>query len=268
MKCQYCGKEYVKNESEGIEYLPEFIRKHIEYIPACDCLEKMKEREREEEIRKQQAESIKNRVKKYRDISVVDSKFLKSTFETADMSEKYMKVALRYAKSFMEKKMDIGIIFYGGVGVGKTFATACIANYLMNRGKSVFVINLGLYLLKLTKEWGQGEMELLKIVENCDLLIIDDFGVEKSLEDKNASWRAEKIYNLIDSRYRCGKPLIISTNLEFDEDENRCEIARRFSAKGKNRIRDRIVEMCYPIKVEGKSRRKVNKQRFYELLKE
>ncbi len=268
MKCQYCGKEYVKNESEGIEYLPEFIRKHIEYIPACDCLEKMKEREREEEIRKQQAESIKNRVKKYRDISVVDSKFLKSTFEIADMSEKYMKVALRYAKSFMEKKMDIGIIFYGGVGVGKTFATACIANYLMSRGKSVFVINLGLYLLKLTKEWGQGEMELLKIVENCDLLIIDDFGVEKSLEDKNASWRAEKIYNLIDSRYRCGKPLIISTNLEFDEDENRCEIARRFSAKGKNRIRDRIVEMCYPIKVEGKSRRKVNKQRFYELLKE
>ncbi len=199
---------------------------------------------------------------------VVDSKFLKSTFEIADMSEKYMKVALRYAKSFMEKKMDIGIIFYGGVGVGKTFATACIANYLMNRGKSVFVINLGLYLLKLTKEWGQGEMELLKIVENSDLLIIDDFGVEKSLEDKNASWRAEKIYNLIDSRYRCGKPLIISTNLEFDEDENRCEIARRFSAKGKNRIRDRIVEMCYPIKVEGKSRRKVNKQRFYELLKE
>ena len=40
MKCQYCGKEYVKNEAEGLEYLPEFIRQHIEYIPACDCLEK------------------------------------------------------------------------------------------------------------------------------------------------------------------------------------------------------------------------------------
>ena len=268
MKCQYCGKEYVKNEAEGLEYLPEFIRQHIEYIPACDCLEKKRLEEMEEEKRRQEAESIRNRVKRYRDISVMDSRFLKSNFEGADMSGEYMKLALRYAKSFMKKRMDIGIIFYGGVGVGKTFATACIANYLMNRGKSVFVINLGLYLLKLTKEWEQGEMELLKIVENCDLLIIDDFGVEKSLEDKNASWRAEKIYNLIDSRYRCGKPLIISTNLEFDEDENRCEIARRFSAKGKNRIRDRIVEMCYPIKVEGKSRRKVNKQRFYELLKE
>ena len=268
MKCQYCGKEYVKNEAEGLEYLPEFIRQHIEYIPACDCLEKKRLEEMEEEKRRQEAESIRNRIKRYRDISVMDSRFLKSNFEGADMSGEYMKLALRYAKSFMKKRMDIGIIFYGGVGTGKTFASGCIANYLMSRGKSVFVINLGLYLLKLTKEWGQGEMELLKIVENCDLLIIDDFGVEKSLEDKNASWRAEKIYNLIDSRYRCGKPLIISTNLEFDEDEDRCEIARRFSAKGKNRIRDRIVEMCYPIKVEGKSRRKVNKQRFYELLKE
>lgn len=44
--------------------------------------------------------------------------------------------------------MDIGIIFYGGVGTGKTFASGCIANYLMSRGKSVLVINLGLYLLK------------------------------------------------------------------------------------------------------------------------
>ena len=268
MKCEYCGKEYVKNSAEGIEYLPEFIRKHIEYIPDCDCLEKIKAEEREQEIRKQEAESIRNRVKKYRDISVMDSKFLKSSFEIADMGEKHMKLALRYAKSFMEKKMDMGIIFYGGVGVGKTFATACIANYLMSRGKSVLVINLGLYLLKLTKEWGEGERDILKVVESCDLLIIDDFGMEKSLEDKSTSWRGEKIYNLIDTRYRCEKPLIISTNLEFDENESRCEIGKRFSMGGKNRIRDRLVEMCYPLKVEGKSRRKVRQERFYELLKE
>lgn len=268
MKCQYCGKEYVKNEAEGIEYLPEFIRKHIEYIPACDCLEKIKEQERLEQIKRQEAESLRNRVKKYRDISVMDKKFLKSNFEGADMKSKHMQVALRYAKRFVEKEVDMGIIFYGGVGTGKTFATACIANYLMSRGKSVLVINLGLYLLKLTKEWGEAESELLKVIESCDLLIIDDFGVEKSLENKNTSWRAEKIYNLIDTRYRCEKPLIISTNLEFDEDENRCEIAKKFSMEGKNRIRDRIVEMCYPIKVEGKSRRELNQKRFYELLKE
>ena len=53
MKCQYCGKEYVKNEAEGLEYLPEFIRQHIEYIPACDCLEKKRLEEMEEEKRRQ-----------------------------------------------------------------------------------------------------------------------------------------------------------------------------------------------------------------------
>lgn len=268
MKCKYCGKEYIKNEANGIEYLPEFIRKHIEYIPDCNCLEKIKEKEKQEEIRKQETESIKNKVKKYKDISVIDKKFLKSSFEVADMSQRHMQASLRYAKRFMEKELDVGILFYGDVGTGKTFATACIANYLMNRGKNVLVINLGLYLLKLTREWGEAENKILNVVENCDLLIIDDFGVEKSIESKSRSWRAEKIYNLIDTRYRSEKPLIISTNLEFDKDENRCEIAKKFSVEGKNRIRDRIVEMCYPLKVEGKSRREFNQRRFYELLKE
>ncbi|RGM94285.1 ATP-binding protein, partial [Fusobacterium mortiferum] len=104
------------------------------------------------------------------------------------------------------------------------------------------------------------------VVESCDLLIIDDFGMEKSLEDKNSAWRGEKIYNLIDSRYRCEKPLIITTNLEFSKDESRCEIAKKFSMGGKNRIRDRIVEMCYPVEIKGKSRREIDEKKFFRLL--
>ena len=266
MKCQYCGKEYIKNEAEGLEYLPDFIRKHIEYIPNCDCLEKIKAKELEEAERKRKAECIRNKVKKYKDVSVMDSRFLKSSFDRADMSEKYMRLAYRYARSFMEKELNLGILFYGGVGVGKTFASACIANYLMSRGRSVLVINLGLYLLKLTREWGEAESEILKVVESCDLLIIDDFGAEKSLEEKNSSWRGEKIYNLIDTRYRCEKPMIITTNLEFNKDETKCEIGKKFSIGGKNRIRDRIVDICYPMKVEGKSKRGLSLKKFYEAL--
>ena len=262
MKCKYCGKEYVKNEAEGLEFLPEFLRKYVEYIPACDCLEKVKEQELEEMRRKQEEECIRNRVKKFKDISVMDKKFFKSTFEVADMEERYMKLAFRYAKSFLKKEMKSGILFYGGVGTGKTFASSCIANYLMKKGKSVLLINLGLYFNKLSKEWGEAETKILQEVEKCDLLIIDDFGVEKSLED--SSWRGEKVYNLIDTRYRCEKPLIITTNLEFDEVEEKCEIGKKFSMGGKNRIRDRIVDMCYPVKVEGKSRRGIDEKEFFK----
>ena len=72
MKCQYCGKEYVKNEAEGLEYLPEFIRQHIEYIPACDCLEKKRLEEMEEEKRRQEAESELLKVVESCDLLIID----------------------------------------------------------------------------------------------------------------------------------------------------------------------------------------------------
>ena len=96
--------------------------------------------------------------------------------------------------------------------------------------------------------------------------MIDDFGGEKGLDRNNTGWRAEKIYNLIDTRYRSEKPLIISTNLNFNEDEEKCEISEKFSTQGQNRIRDRIIDMCFPVQVMGKSRRGMTKQKFFEFI--
>ena len=265
-KCKYCGKEYVKNESDYLKNLSEFFRKKLEYLPTCDCLEKKKEREMEEMERKRVQERMISKVKKFKDISVMDSKFIKSTFKNADMDNQQMQLAQKYVESFMKKDKQEGMLFYGGVGTGKTFTTACIANYLMERGKTVIVINLGLYLNKLTIEWAEAEMNILEQVEKCDLLVIDDFGGEKGLDRNNTGWRAEKIYNLIDARYRSEKPLIISTNLNFNQDENKCEISEKFSSHGHNRIRDRIADMCFPVKVTGESRRGMSKETFKKFI--
>ena len=43
------------------------------------------------------------------------------------------------------------------------------------------------------------------------LLIIDDFGMERGTE-----YGLEQVYNVIDSRYRSRKPLIVTTNLTLD----------------------------------------------------
>jgi len=253
-KCEHCGKEYIENPSIH-EALPEYIKEKIKLIPSCDCLEKLREKELEVLEKKRLQECIMNRVKKYTDISVIDSKFLKSKFENADMSEKHMVLVKRYADNFLIKDKPVGMLLYGDVGIGKTFATACIANYLMEKGKTVLVMNLALYLGKLRREWDEAEQDILKQAETCDLLVIDDFGAEKGLDGNQTGWRAEKIYNLIDARYRAEKPLIISTNLNFDKDEKKCEITEKFSSQGKNRIRDRIIDMCFPVKVEGSSKR-------------
>lgn len=266
MKCKFCGKDYIKNEDKNFELLPEIIRKNIEYIPSCNCLEECKEREMEELERKRVQECIKNRVNKFKDISVIDSKFLKSRFENADMNSKHMQLAKRYAESFLKKDSKIGLLLYGSVGTGKTYATACIANYIMEKGKTVLVINLGLYLNKLTTGWGEAEKTILEQIEKCDLMIIDDFGAEKGLDNNQTGWRAEKIYNIIDGRYRSEKPLIISTNLNFSENENKCEITEKFSTQGQNRIRDRIVDMCFPVQITGKSRRGMEKEKFIKFM--
>ena len=46
-------------------------------------------------------------------------------------------------REFFEKRQADRTVVYGGVGTGKTFATACIANYLMERGKTVLVNESG-----------------------------------------------------------------------------------------------------------------------------
>ena len=43
------------------------------------------------------------------------------------------------------------------------------------------------------------------------LLILDDFGMERGTE-----YGLEQVFNVIDSRYRSGKPLIVTTNLTLD----------------------------------------------------
>ena len=117
-------------------------------------------------------------------------------------------------------------------------------------------LNLGLYLNKLKSEWSRAETEILDKISECDLLIIDDFGAEKVTE-----WVLEKVFFLIDARYRMRKPFIISTNLQYKTDENICEIHKVFG----KRIRDRINEVCCPILFKGESRRKSPADKFAKL---
>lgn len=248
-KCETCGKEYVEN-GKDLSFLPVHLRESFEFSPNCDCFEKRMKKEeldREEEFKMIR---LKNKMKKYKKISVVDKKFEEASFEKAEDS-KVIQLSKKYAKAIIEKEGEnFGLMLYGTVGTGKTYASACIANHLMENGKTVLAISLSQYLSKLRQGWDEAEKELLEAVETCDLLVIDDFGIEKSSE-----WVEEKIFNLIDKRYRTEKKIVITTNLFFNSEKNECELMKKLDGKG--RIRDRIIEMCFPYLVEGESRRKV-----------
>ena len=68
------------------------------------------------------------------------------------------------------------------------------------------------------------------------------------------------IYNIIDSRYRSQKPLIVTTNLTLTELKNPQNTAHA-------RIYDRLLELCTPIACTGPSMRKDIGQAKLNLLK-
>lgn len=246
-RCKMCNLEYKENKNIP-ESVPEHLKQFMRYIPACDCFKKAG-KINSELIEK---EKIQDKIKKYKALSIIDSSFLESNFEKADMNCNYMKIAKKYAETFSKRKDEIGLFFTGSVGTGKTFASYCISNYLLGNSKSVLVINLSSYLTQIKLKWSEAEMEILDYIKKCDLLVIDDLGAENI-----SPFVLEKTFGLIDTRYRSKKPMIITSNLDI------YQIKEKFG----ERISDRISGMCFEINVSGESRRKLNKKAFLESLK-
>ena len=134
-------------------------------------------------------------------------------------------------------------MIFGGVGTGKTFITACIANALMEKGRPCLVTNFPRIVNSLQNDFDHRQ-EKIDRLNDCDLLVIDDFAVERQSE-----YVQEIIYTVIDSRYRMKCPLIITTNLTAQEIANATDVR-------KDRIYSRLKEMTIPIEAKGVDRRR------------
>ena len=146
---------------------------------------------------------------------------------------KISNVCRKYCKNWYKVYNDNhGIIMYGDVGTGKTFYAACISNELAERGINVLMTNIPVLISKMSHNF-EGEKEgILKKISNVPLLVLDDFGVERT-----SDYTIEKTYEIIDTRYRSGKPVIITTNQDVEK-WFKCRDIKM------ERIYSRIREMC------------------------
>ena len=166
-----------------------------------------------------------------------------------------LKLCLRYANHFDEMlAKNQGLLFYGGVGTGKTFAAACIANHLLNQRIPVIMTSF-VKLLESMQGFSEDDSALIARLNRAKLLIIDDLGAERSTD-----YALEKVYDIVDSRYRAKLPIILTTNLSMTELKESTDI--RYT-----RIYDRIFEMCYPMQFKGQSWRKVEAARRFDAMK-
>lgn len=213
-----------------------------ERTPPCLCKCRVEQRDREEAERR--AIEFRNKIKEYRRIGFPESEMANWTFENADGSnEKIMTAMKNYVANFEEfRQQGKGLMLFGTVGTGKTFAAACVANALIDKGYPVLMTNFA-RIANTVSGMFEGKQEYYDSLNRFPLLVLDDLSAERKTE-----YMQEIVFNVIDSRYRAGLPLIITTNLTNEEIKHPSELAyqRTFS---------RLLEMCLPVKVEGVDKR-------------
>lgn len=196
----------------------------------CRCQRIKHEKEEKERREREHSETVcRNRMVCFRDKNMYDW-----NFENDDGTVPTMKLAKKYVDTFPEMiRKSAGLLLWGDVGTGKSYMAACIANALIKQEYTVKMTNFATIINDLFAS--EDKNEYIESLMRCSLLIIDDLG-----EERNTEYAVENVFNVIDRRYRTGKPLIITTNLHIDT------LLKEKSIE-KKRIYDRVLKMCVPV---------------------
>lgn len=207
----------------------------------CDCEMEFLKREEEARQLRLKAEKVERlRAKGFHDPALRAVRFSMDDGSSPEAMKKMRAYANKWQKMRDENR---GLLLYGTVGTGKTFAAACIANELIEKNVPCIMTSFPRIINALQGTF-ENRQQYLDDLNDCDLLVIDDFAVERQTE-----YVQEIIYEVIDSRYKVGYPLIITTNLTAQELKNPGDVS-------KTRIYSRLLEMCHPVEFKGADRRR------------
>ena len=231
----HCGKCHTPVQCQKM------IFGKMHFLPCiCQC--------RQEELtQKKEAEEAFERmqsIQRLKSAGIQEQHLLDWCFDAAQETD-----TIRQAKSYVEnwKKVrdkNLGLLFWGDVGTGKSYAAACIANALLEQAIPVLMTNFSKILNQMGTLYSQERHQYISSFRHYALLIIDDLGIERSTE-----YAKEQVYAILDERYKTNLPLIITTNLTIQEIRNPANTADA-------RIYSRVLEMCTPLYVGGCDRRK------------
>ncbi len=152
-----------------------------------------------------------------------------------------------FVKNFNSDYQNLFI--YGTVGTGKSFLSICVANELLKKGHSViYFSSLGLFTMLSEYAFdAKAKQELRSIYDdlyNCELLIIDDLGTERT-----NNFVASELFSCLNERDIRKKSTIITTNLSLED----------LQAIYSDRIVSRIISNYKLLKLSGPDIRKLKK---------
>lgn len=238
---QYCGKCHTRKQTRIA--VPFYVGKRV-VCCVCNCQLAEQNAWKEEQASREKME----RVAALRKVGVGDENYRRMAFSADDGGgdRAAYEIACRYVQHWEEMRDgNYGLLFSGVPGTGKTFFAACIANALIDKGVPAMIATIPSLVTAISANHEAKKPEILDQIKSVELLVLDDVGTER-----NTSYMAERMFEIVDARYRAGKPLIVTTNLGIAEIQNKTSIPLEYQ-----RIFDRILERCQPVVVKGGSRR-------------
>jgi DNA replication protein DnaC len=222
--CDICGQKIKVNKVNflGIDRM---------FPQMCECRKKeIREREEWNALRQKN-----DKLKRLFQQSRLGTKFQNSNFKSLTITN-YNKEVIESLKNFVANfDKSKSYLLTSHPGTGKSTLMACVVNELIKKNRSAVFVEVPTLLNQIIETYRNGsnftEMQIMHGLSDCDLLAIDDLGAEKHKSDDD--WAVEKIYMIVNNRYKNCKSTIFTTNLD----------SKSLRDKLGDRIYSRIVEM-------------------------
>lgn len=240
----YCGKCHTSKQYRLKGALAEAVEGGIINC-LCKCEDKKYKAEKEQERAARERLEREITAHQRRNNCFSDDDYREMCFNVdAGKSPKAIEAAHYYVDNFEKlASHNMGLMFLGNVGTGKTFAACCIANALIEKGYRALVATAS-DLIRAVKN-PYTEAETFQRIREFDLLVIDDIGTQN-----NSERDLKALFDIVDTRCRAKKPLIITSNLSAGELKDKSDYNR-------HRVYNRINELCScpisPIVLTGES---------------
>lgn len=111
------------------------------------------------------------------------------------------------------------LVMMGTYGCGKTHLAAAVANTCVEYGMHTLFLTVPDLLDWLRYSYDASDAtfeQRFEEIRNVGLLVLDDLGAQNATK-----WAAEKLFQIIDYRYSRKLPLVVTTNLTFEDLDDR-----------------------------------------------
>jgi DNA replication protein DnaC len=201
----------------------------------------------------------------------IPRRYLNCSLDNFEVHNDSHRDALKISRQFVKNypAQDIGLVFIGPCGVGKTHLAVAIIQELVRTKDAACIFYDFRDLIReiqstFTPDSVLSESDILAPVFSSEVLVLDELGAKRP-----TAWVEETVFTIINHRYNHKKMTLFTTNYpDTDETEDRRD---SFYKKGDEslidrigvRLRSRIYEMCKVVEMWGDDYRKMAKQASY-----